>query len=69
MTSILIQKLHPCIGNLNSEMAGDSKNVFLHWGDVLGLRIRLKQQMSERVNEWSVVQGSNVKCIDKVHVW
>ncbi len=35
-TSILIQKRHPYTGNLNSETLGDSKNAFLHWGDVLG---------------------------------
>jgi len=35
-TSISIQKRHPYIGNLNSETLGDSKNAFLHWGDVLG---------------------------------
>jgi len=34
-TSILIQKRHPYTGNLNSETSGDSKNAFLHWGDVL----------------------------------
>ena len=27
---ILIQKRHPCTGNLNSETLGDSKNAFLH---------------------------------------
>jgi len=33
-TSISIQK-HPfCSGQLNSETPGDSKTVFLHWGDV-----------------------------------
>jgi len=31
-TSILIQKRHPYTGNLNSEMPGDSKNAFLHYG-------------------------------------
>ncbi len=36
-TSILIQKRHPYTGNLNSEMLGDSKNVFQHWGDVLAV--------------------------------
>jgi len=35
--SILIQKRYPYTGNLNSERPGDSKNVFLHWGDVLGV--------------------------------
>jgi len=35
--SILIQKRHPYTGNLNSETCGDSKNVFLHCGDVLDL--------------------------------
>ena len=34
-TSILIQKRHPYNGNLKSETLGDSKNEFLHWGDVL----------------------------------
>jgi len=32
---VLIQKRHPYTGNLNSETPGDSKNAFLHWGDVL----------------------------------
>jgi len=36
-TLILIQKRHPYAGNLNSETPGDSKNAFLHWGDVLGI--------------------------------
>ena len=36
-TSILLQKRHPYTGNLNRETSGDSKNAFLHWGDVLGL--------------------------------
>ena len=35
-TFVLIQKRHPYTGNLNSEMPGDSKNAFLHCGDVLG---------------------------------
>lgn len=35
-TSILIKKRHSYTGNLNSETPGDSKNAFLHWGDVLG---------------------------------
>ncbi len=34
-TSILIQKRHPYTGNLNRELSGDSKNAFLHCGDVL----------------------------------
>jgi len=34
-TSILIQKRHPYPGNLNRETSGDSKNAFLHCGDVL----------------------------------
>ncbi len=33
--SILIQKRHPHTGNLNSETSGDSRNAFLHCGDVL----------------------------------
>ena len=33
-TSILLQIRHRYIGNLNSEMCGDSKTVFLHCGDV-----------------------------------
>ena len=33
--SILIQKRHPYTGTLNSETFGDSKNAFLHCGDVL----------------------------------
>ncbi len=32
--SIVSQKRHPYTGILNSEMSGDSKNVFLHCGDV-----------------------------------
>ena len=35
-TSIFVQKRHPYTANLNSEMSGDSKNVFLHCGDVIG---------------------------------
>ncbi len=34
-TSILMQKCHSYTGNLNSETPGDSKNAFLHFGDVL----------------------------------
>ncbi len=37
-TSTLIQKRHPYTGNLNSETSGDSKNTFLHCGDVRGLQ-------------------------------
>ncbi len=33
-TSVLIQKRRPYTENLNSETPGDSKNTFLHWGDV-----------------------------------
>ncbi len=33
-----IQKRHPCTGNLHSEAPGDSKNAFLHLGDVLELQ-------------------------------
>ncbi len=33
-TSILIQKRYPYTGNLNSETPGESKNAFLHCGDV-----------------------------------
>jgi len=33
--SVSIQKRYPYTGNLNSESPGDSKNAFLHWGDVL----------------------------------
>ncbi len=36
-TSILIQKRHSHTRNLNSETPGDSKNAFLHCGDVLAL--------------------------------
>lgn len=61
MSFILIQKCHHYTASLNSERL-DSKTWFLHWGDALGLRIRLKQRMSERVDEWSVVRDSNVKC-------
>jgi len=32
--TILIQKRHSYTRNLNSETSGDSKNVFLHCGDV-----------------------------------
>ncbi len=35
-TFVAIQKRHPYTGNLNSETSGDSKNAFLHCGDVLG---------------------------------
>ncbi len=35
-TSILMQKLHSCSGNLNSGAPGDSSNAFLHCGVVLG---------------------------------
>jgi len=35
-TSIPIQKRHPYTGNLHSGTSGDSRNAFLHWGDVLG---------------------------------
>ncbi len=35
-TRISVQKRHPCTRNLNRETPGDSKNAFLHWGDVLG---------------------------------
>ncbi len=35
-TSILTQKRPFHNGNLNSETPGDSKNPFLHWGDVSG---------------------------------
>ncbi len=34
-TSVLIQKHHPYTGILNSETSGDSKNEFLHCGDVV----------------------------------
>ncbi len=34
--SKLIQKCHPYTVNLNPETSRDSKNVFLHWGDVAG---------------------------------
>jgi len=37
VTSILIQKRLFYSGNLNSETPWESKNVFLHWGDVLGM--------------------------------
>ena len=33
--SIVIQKRHLYTGNVNSETPGDSRNAFLHWGDVL----------------------------------
>ncbi len=33
-TSIFIQRRHPYTGDLNSETSGDSKNTFLHCGDV-----------------------------------
>ena len=38
-TSSLIQKRHPYTRNLNSETPGDSKNAFLHWGDILKQQI------------------------------
>ena len=37
--SNLIQKCHPYTGNLTGEMSGDSKDVFLHCGDVLAQRV------------------------------
>ena len=43
-TSILNQKRHPYSGILNRETSGDSKNAFLHRGDVLG-----QQQDSNRI--------------------
>jgi hypothetical protein len=33
-TFIFLQKCPSYSGNLNSEMPGDIKNAFLHWGDV-----------------------------------
>ncbi len=33
---MLTPKRHPYTGNLNRETTGDSKNVFLHCGDILG---------------------------------
>ena len=36
-TSILSQKRHPYTGNLNSGTSGDTKNAFLHCGDVSAL--------------------------------
>jgi len=35
-TAIFIQKRPFYTGNLNSETPGNSKNAFLHWGDVSG---------------------------------
>ncbi len=35
--SILLQKCHFYAGNVNLDKSGDSKNAFLHCGDVLGL--------------------------------
>ncbi len=35
-TSVSIQKCHTYTSNLNSETPADSKNAFLHCGDVLG---------------------------------
>ena len=45
--SILIQKRHPYTGNLNSETSGDSKNAFLHCGDVSApvLTTKIKRNM------------------------
>lgn len=34
--SNLFLKCHPYTGNLDSDASGDSKNAFLHCGDVLG---------------------------------
>ena len=34
-TCTLLQKLPFHRGNLNSDMPGDCKDVYLHWGDVL----------------------------------
>ncbi len=38
-TYVSIQKCHPYTGNLNREMSGDSRNVFLHCGNVLAERV------------------------------
>jgi len=38
-TPILIQKRPFYSGNLNWETSGDSKNAFLHWGDILVLQL------------------------------
>ena len=35
-TSILVEKHHPYIANLNPDTLGDSNNAFLHCGDVAG---------------------------------
>ena len=47
--STSIQIHHPYTGNLNSETPGDSKNTFLHCGDVLGL---LSVQLSTFDADW-----------------
>ena len=36
--SVLIQKCHPYTGTLNTETSGDNKIVYLHCGDVLGIK-------------------------------
>ncbi len=36
----MIPESHPYMGNLNSEMSGDSTNVFLRFGDVFSVNGR-----------------------------
>ncbi len=45
--SIVIQRRHLDTGDINSETSGDSKNVFLHCGHVLGLlQVKIWKQAS-----------------------
>ena len=44
--SMSIQKRHPYTGILNSETSGDSKNAFLHCGDVLGIHLSVGRNLT-----------------------
>ncbi len=50
--STSIQESRPYTKNLTSEMLGDSKNEFLHWGDVLGLKYAHGAWQSEAQARW-----------------
>ncbi len=50
-TCILIQKRHPYTGNLNSETSGDSKNAFLHCGDVLAHLQSFNLSINQSINQ------------------
>ena len=47
----LIQKCHPYTGNLNRETSGDSKDVFLHCGDVVAITHAVCVQVSAWVDQ------------------